>query len=350
MSSKQIDHSTQLLAKLSSQIDNLLSYDDKAPQIEIDIIKENIRTLYDIIDNFNNTTFAVVTNQNIEDIDKEINDLLDIAESEFNNEEEKIEEQIAEQEIVLEEQYIDDKQEPEIPKEEEINRIHDELVEDKKKADAKVKADEIAYRKEIEERVRKQLDKEKEAELAKQKAIEDKVVQQLAKEKEEAIQKAKDVEIAKQKIIDEKVAQQLAKEKEDEAAKQKAIEEKAKEASKPTNIYGEPKKTVHVLDVLPEDELEEDSNAAPLMPSTIKLKPIKSLKNGIGINDKFMIINDLFEGRTKNFNKAINKLDTLTDTQEALFLLGDMKDENLWEAQDAVFKSFKMYVERRYAK
>jgi len=342
MSSKQIDHSTQLLAKLSSQIDNLLSYDDKAPQIEIDIIKENIRTLYDIIDNFNNATSAVVTNQNIEDIDKEINDLLDIAEAEFNNEEEKIEEQIAEQEIVLEEQYIDDKQEPEIPKEEDINKIHNELVEENKKAEAKVKADEIAYRKEIEERVKKQLEKEKEAELAKQKAIEDKVVQQLAKEKEEAQQKAKEDEIAKQKTIDKQVAQQLAKEKE--------IVEKAKETSKSTNTGDEIKKTVHVLDVLPEDELEEDSNAAPLMPSTIKLKPIKSLKNGIGINDKFMIINDLFEGRAKEFNKAINKLDTLTDTQEALFLLGDMKDENLWETQDAVFKSFKIYVERRYAK
>jgi len=400
MSSNKKDHSARLLSKLNNQLEKLFSHTDNAPKIEIDIIKENLRHLYDLIDSYNTTTMdaPIVTNQHIEDIDNEINNLLDIADSEFAIEDQKIEKQIAEQEIVLEEQYKDDKHEPEIPQEKEITKLHDELTErvesEASKEVQRAKEKEIALQKEIEKKVEIQLAKEKaeqqkeidkqvalllakekedlikQQNIARQKAIEEKVALQLAEENEGKIQKDKE-EKAHQKAIEEKVAAQLAKEKADEARKakeekeqQEAIEEKValqlakdkklqsiNDQQEESKVDTDIKKTVHVLDVLPDDDFEEtESNSAPLLPSKIKLKPIKSLKNGIGINDKFMIINDLFEGRAKDFNKALTKLDSLKDTQAALFLLGDMKDENLWETQDNVFKTFKMYVERRYTK
>jgi hypothetical protein len=110
-------------------------------------------------------------------------------------------------------------------------------------------------------------------------------------------------------------------------------------------------RTVYVLDVMPDEDEELASSKAeskPLMSSNIKLKAIKSLKNGIGINDKFMIINDLFEGSTKDYNESIQALDSQKDMQSALFLLHDMRDENQWDSKDTVFLQLQKYVERRY--
>ena len=111
-------------------------------------------------------------------------------------------------------------------------------------------------------------------------------------------------------------------------------------------------KTIHVLDIMPEeDEADEKTDKVKeevLLARSLKLKPIKNLISGIGINDRFMITNDLFEGITKEFNASVKKLDSQKDMQQALYLLSDMKDENLWESEDKVFQIFKTYIERRY--
>ena len=275
------DHIKNQLLKLNQQIEKLLLINDNAHQIEIDIIKENLRSLYDSIDTFNDNIEVnpVVNADNIDKIDDEINELIDFANSQFEDQE--IEKQIKEQEIVLEEQNEDDKREPEIPEEKEIIEVH-------QKIDQKLEAT----------------------------------------NKDETSTPITEVNITSKTEEKEKVKEE-------------------KESTPESNT----KKTIHILDVAPdENEFDDDSESERLLPSTIKLKPIKSLKSGIGINDKFMISNDLFEGRTSEFNEAIKRLDSLKNSQEALYLLGDMKDENLWEIDDNVFQVFKKYVERRYAK
>jgi len=284
------DHIKNLLLKLNQQIEKLLLINEEAHQIEIDIIKENIRSLYESIDTFNQHTEPkpVITANAVDKIDDEINELIDFANSQF--EENEIEKQIKEQEIVLEEQNEDDKREPEIPEEKEIIEVHKDIEE---KLEINTQDEPSAPIKEVNIPTETKENKE-----------EEKIVAPIVKKEEESI-------------------------------------------SKPTKTT----KTIHVLDVAPDEEFDEDdSESERLLPSKIKLKPIKSLKSGIGINDKFMITNDLFEGRTPEFNEAIKRLDSLENAQEALYLLGDMKDENLWEIDDNVFQVFKKYVERRYAK
>ncbi len=265
-----------VLAKLNRQLEALLDSNNSNSQIEIDLAKDNLRILYDLIDALNDKLDhkTIVTSKEVDIIDDEINNLLDIANAEFEKENEDIDIQIKEQEIALEEQNDNNNREPEIPKETEIIKVHDDI--------------------------NKELNKI---------------------ESNEPI-----LPVIKETPIDR--------------IEEKEIKENISE------------KTVHILDVLPEDEEFEEDNSeeGTLIPSTIKLKPIKSLKTGIGINDKFMITNDLFEGSSKFFNSAINKLDSLQDTKEALYLLSDMKDENLWEIDDNVFNTFKKYIERRYTK
>ena len=39
-------------------------------------------------------------------------------------------------------------------------------------------------------------------------------------------------------------------------------------------------------------------------------QPIKDLKSAIGLNQKFLFMNDLFEGENELFNNAINKINS----------------------------------------
>jgi len=269
MSPIQKEHSIELVSIIKDQVTEVLAYKQNTPQIEIDILKENIRKLYEIINSVNKVKIQdTVSTKQVESIDNEINELLDEATNQFKEQlkEEPDASLILEQEEVLEEQNIEDKIEPEIPDEETIAKVHEESIEGLKaeeKQDAKIKTE----------------------------------------------KKSKKVEV-----------------------------------DKSPSKQG---RTVHVLDIAPEDD-EDSKEEEQIIIEKLKAKPIKSLKNGIGINDKFMIINDLFEGRAKDYNKCIQILDAQNDKETALFTLSDMKDENLWESNDLAYQHFKAYVERRY--
>lgn len=168
-------------------------------------------------------------------------------------------------------------------------------------------------------------------------------------------------EVLNQQVEDEEIIAEITENIEEESASEIKIEEKNEPLSisrKPNIIEKDNKdidknvsdrKIIHILEVAPDDEEEEVlSKNKSLMSDTLKKKAIKSLKQGIGINDKFMIINDLFEGRAKDFNAAIKELDNQESNQAAIFLLEDMKDENSWEIKDRAYIQFKSYIERRY--
>jgi len=274
MNANMKEHSLELASVIKDQIEQITSYEQQAPQIEIDIVKENIRQLYETVSSFRIVSKPTVDAVQVEAIDEEINNLLNEAEQMFVEETEK---QIKEQETVLEEQAEEDKIEPEIPDEETITKVHEE-VENEVKAEVEV---------ENEEEVK----------------VEDKPGP-----------KAKNESELKVKI----------------------------EPKEPKAPLGE--KKVYVLDVEAEEEEEDEEFKNP----SINLKPIKSLKTGIGINDKFMFISDLYEGNAKLYNKIVKKLDAMPSLQDALYLLGDLKDENFWESTDNAFRQFKIYIERRF--
>jgi len=268
MNSIQKTQTIDLINSIKEQIEALVEYEQNAPLIEVDIVKENLRKLYEFVDIMSSKSeINYVEEAKVEAIDKEIEDLLTQASKEFMEEQEV---QILEQEEILNDQLEED--------------ITPEIIEE--------------------------IVEETEPEVI------------IAKEEKPII-----VE------VEEKVEQKV---------------EEDKEISK-NEIVDDHKKIVHVLDVEPEDEMEDEvSTDKSLMSEKFKKNAIKSLKQGIGINDKFMIINDLFEGRAKEFNAAIKELDNQENRQAAIFLLEDMKDENLWESKDRAYIQFKSYIERRY--
>lgn len=87
------DETKRLINVIQEQIENLLAYDNQIPIIEIDLTKESIRKLYQQLD-----YLAKPLDKNVElekiirKTNRETEDLLDVAEKEFENPENKIEE------------------------------------------------------------------------------------------------------------------------------------------------------------------------------------------------------------------------------------------------------------------
>jgi len=85
-----------LLETLNEQVEQLLNYEQMVPQIEIDIVKGNLQKLYDEINYINLTTEEKTVDVSsgkdyvepeavAEEVDKEAEELIDIAEEEFDD-------------------------------------------------------------------------------------------------------------------------------------------------------------------------------------------------------------------------------------------------------------------------
>jgi hypothetical protein len=76
--------------------------------------------------------------------------------------------------------------------------------------------------------------------------------------------------------------------------------------------------------------------------------PIKNLKTHIGINMKFLFINDLFNGDNIPYNGLIEKLDELNNFEDAKTYLEPIKSSMKWDEEHPSVVAFLELVERRY--
>jgi len=79
----------------------------------------------------------------------------------------------------------------------------------------------------------------------------------------------------------------------------------------------------------------------------LRQQPIKDLKSAIGLNQKFLFMNDLFEGENEKFNDAINKINSFKNLQEALAYI-DSEISSAWDKENSSVINFMDLVERRF--
>ena len=89
--------------------------------------------------------------------------------------------------------------------------------------------------------------------------------------------------------------------------------------------------------------LEDNSLAAKL-----GKKKIENLVTSIGINEKFLFTNELFEGNTEQFIKTINELNNLASFDEANGYLSNLVAVNKWETEEPSYLKLLALVERKY--
>lgn len=76
--------------------------------------------------------------------------------------------------------------------------------------------------------------------------------------------------------------------------------------------------------------------------------PIKDLKEHIGINRKFLYVNELFGGDSVAYNSAIEKLNAGGSKDAAFSLIGELKSSQKWDKESPTVAGFIELVERRY--
>jgi predicted transcriptional regulator len=79
----------------------------------------------------------------------------------------------------------------------------------------------------------------------------------------------------------------------------------------------------------------------------LRQQPIKDLKSAIGLNQKFLFMNDLFEGENEKFNDAVNKINSFNTLTEALAFV-DSKLASAWDKENSSVVNFMDLVERRF--
>lgn len=93
------------------------------------------------------------------------------------------------------------------------------------------------------------------------------------------------------------------------------------------------------------NDIIANSKRAKDIASMLKDKPITDLKKGISINDKIRFIKELFNGKSDNYQNAIDELNNSADLDEAL----DYLNKNfVWDQDKESFREFLELVYRRF--
>ena len=79
----------------------------------------------------------------------------------------------------------------------------------------------------------------------------------------------------------------------------------------------------------------------------LRQQPIKDLKSAIGLNQKFLFMNDLFEGENEKFNDAVNKINSFNTLTEALAFV-DSELASAWDKENSSVVNFMDLIERRF--
>ena len=77
-------------------------------------------------------------------------------------------------------------------------------------------------------------------------------------------------------------------------------------------------------------------------------QPIENLKKGIGLNEKFLYIRELFDNDHTAFTLVIDKLNSLMNLQEANESLSALIHQRHWDITNEYVASFLMAVYRRF--
>jgi hypothetical protein len=77
--------------------------------------------------------------------------------------------------------------------------------------------------------------------------------------------------------------------------------------------------------------------------------PISSLPEAIGLNQKFLFMNDLFEGENGLYNEAIQSLNNFTNFIDADEFINTLVARHNWDMTDKTTQDFVELVERRYS-
>ncbi len=278
---EQISHT---LEEILEQTETIKSYTYKTPQIEIDIVMQNIRKLYEFYKQFNQL------NQQSKGIQKDT---------------------VPEK---LQKEYFTPAAEPE----NKINKpkiIKEEAYKTPKKIDTETKSDTI-------------------------KPPEDKSVSE-RKEPEKNPQPNNSIkkEALKQENTPAKEKQEVEIIEKDQ--KKNSAEKQAELFPTVSDKLKKNKKSIH-------ENLSEKEDIS--IAAKLKKNPIRDMKTAIGINEKFLFINELFEGDIETYKYSIDLLNSQQSFEQAQEIFDKISRQYRWDNDHVTTLKLYEFVHRRYHK
>ena len=95
------------------------------------------------------------------------------------------------------------------------------------------------------------------------------------------------------------------------------------------------------------EKLKEAREKSPGMPQ--KKEKINDLKSLISINEKFLFINELFDGNLRDYNENMEILNKYSDFQSASEYLDLLRKKNLWDSASGAFRKMMELLEKRFS-
>lgn len=107
-----------------------------------------------------------------------------------------------------------------------------------------------------------------------------------------------------------------------------------------SDLFSEPKPSIA-------DKLSAKQD--PSLGEKMQQNQINDIKSAIGINDKFLFINELFEGNLKNYNQAVEQLNLATNKEEAMSSFKSFQEKFNWPEKDEAVVKLKTILNRKFS-
>jgi hypothetical protein len=99
----------------------------------------------------------------------------------------------------------------------------------------------------------------------------------------------------------------------------------------------------------PKERKEPKKKATESVAEKLQHNKITDLKASIGINEKFQFINELFEGNMKEYNVAVDQINSFASHEQAESYIVNLEDVYKWQPDNKIAENFKELVKRRFA-
>ena len=119
----------------------------------------------------------------------------------------------------------------------------------------------------------------------------------------------------------------------------------------PTLLQQAPKKEVHEMIGVAKESLNERLNEQKTeLAHKLKAAPIKDLRKGIGINDRFVFIKELFRGDEAVYERSIKTINNFNIYSEAEYWMNrELKLKFAWDEDKELVQHFYALVRRRFS-
>ena len=97
------------------------------------------------------------------------------------------------------------------------------------------------------------------------------------------------------------------------------------------------------------DQMSSSANNEDIS-TRINQTAVEDIRQVIGINEKFLFINELFGGNMKEYNDFILALNDIRKTNEAQQYMSDVRERKGWNIQSLAYVSFLKIFERKFVK